>query len=123
MAATATCPSVNMYPGTCLQYTHRCPQSSVRPKTRVYAQVGSETPHDHTHARIHTNGKGTLGHTNTMCLHDYTRYLCSHTPPPRFWLLPCSMLEYCQWLGHRGGQRQSPGTKLILVYSAVSSPG
>lgn len=49
MAATATCPSVNTYPGTCLHaHTHTRPQLS-SPKDLCVCPDGLRDPHDHTH--------------------------------------------------------------------------
>lgn len=102
MAATATCPSVNTYPGTgtCSlslshthahtrthTHTHRCPQSLIRTKIHVSARTGSET---HTTTHTHINTKEYLDIQTLDALRNTLRYTCSHLSPSASGSFPAS---------------------------------
>lgn len=78
VAVTATCPSVNTYPGTCSHtHTHTGPQSSIHTNIHVYAQTGSET---NTTIHTHMTTKGHLDIQIPDALMNILRYMCSHMP-------------------------------------------
>lgn len=117
VAATATCPSVNTYPGTCSHTrTHRCPQSLICTKIHVYAQTGSET-HTTTHTHIHKY-KGILGHTTTRCPWEYTQGTCAATCPPLLLVPSLPHVGILQVAGSYRWAKIVTWHKLGLVYSA-----